>query len=77
LSLIVGKEPVMDKTLKIIGTLIIVGILILGVLYLLNLSGIASNMNPGTSIGRLIKGMMDSVNGIGASISRMFSNFGR
>lgn len=67
----------MDKTLKILGTLILIGVLILAAVYLLDLSGITGSLDPGTSIGSIFKGITDSVDGIGASIARMFSNFGK
>jgi len=63
------------KTIKVISVILLVGMVVLGVLYLLSFTEIASRANPDSLIGQLVGGVRDALNGIQASISGMFSNF--
>jgi len=65
----------MEKILKITGIILLVGVIVFGLLYLISSTGVASNVNPGSLFGQLIRGFQDALTGIQASISRMFSNF--
>ena len=65
----------MEKIFKFVGATLLVGLVIFGVLYLLNITGITNNLKPEEMLGQLIGGFQDALNGIQVSISRMFSNF--
>lgn len=67
----------MEKLLKVAGVILLVGIIVVGVLYLISSSEIANSVNPGSLFGQLIGGVQDALRGIQESISRMFSNFTR
>jgi len=67
----------MNKILKVIGVILLVGVIVFGVLYLIGSTELASSANPGSLFGQLIGGVRDALNGIQASISRMFANFTR
>ena len=73
--MIYGVVLVMKNTIKVIGVILLVGVIVLGAIYLLNSTEIASKVNPGSLFGQLMGGILDALNGIQASISRMFSNF--
>ncbi|MGB7876439.1 MAG: hypothetical protein WBL25_18815 [Anaerolineales bacterium] len=64
----------MKKILKVIGVILLL-VIIMGVMYLLSSTKMASIANPGSLFGQLIGGVRDALNGIQASISRMFGNF--
>jgi len=65
----------MKKMLQGIGMIVLIGMVVFGVLYLISSTGIAGNANPGSVFGQLIGGFQDALNGLQASISRMFANF--
>ena len=65
----------MKKILQVIGVILLIGVVVFGVLYLISSTGMASSANPGSLFGQLIGGFRDALNGIQASISRMFGNF--
>ena len=67
----------MRKLLQVVGVILLVGVIVFGILYLLSATGIASKANPGSLFGDLIRGFQDALNGIQASIARMFGNFTR
>ena len=67
----------MKKFLKIAGVVLLVGVAILGALYLIDSTGLASSLDPGSLFGQLIGGFADALDGLQASISRMFSNFAK
>jgi hypothetical protein len=67
----------MKKLLQVVGLILLVGVLVFGVLYLISSTGIASKANPRSLFGELIGGFQAALNGIQASISRMFGNFTR
>jgi len=65
----------MKKTLQVMGVIVLIGVVVFVVLYLISSTGMAGNANPGSLFGQLIGGFRDALNGIQASISRMFGNF--
>ena len=67
----------MDKMIKFLGIVVLIGMLLFGTIYLMGSTGVVSNINPGVGIGKVIRGITDSLSGIGTSISGMFSNFAR
>jgi len=67
----------MKKILQVIGVILLVGVIVFGILYLMGSTDIASSANPGSLFGQLIGGFQDALNGLQASISRMFANFTR
>lgn len=67
----------MKKTLQGIAILMLVGALVFVVLSLINQNGSIGGENPGSVFAQLIGGFQDALNGIQASISRMFANFTR
>ncbi len=67
----------MKKLLLGIGVILLVGVIVFGVLYLVSSTEIARSANPGSLFGQLIGGFQDALNGLQASISRMFANFTR
>ena len=70
-----GSYFEMKKILQAIGVILLVGVVVFGVLYLIGSTGVAGNANPGSVFGQLIGGFQNALNGLQASISRMFGNF--
>ena len=64
-----------NKAIKVVGSILITGVIIMGVLYLIRSSDIARYINPELLFGQMIGGFHELLTGIQKSISGMFSNF--
>ena len=70
-----GSYFEMKKMLQVMGVIVLIGVVVFGVLYLISATGVAGNANPSSVFGQLIGGFQDALNGLQASITRMFGNF--
>ena len=64
----------MKNTLKFVGVILLVGMVVFGILYLASSTGLAGKLQPDAFLGQLIGGYQNALTGIQVSITRMFSN---